>query len=67
MRARLRRISRFSIVSLYQRQHPKVLSVQVEQIKRDEDALAFSENEISKCRPAGFVEAGDLTIENGTV
>ena len=35
------------------------------QVKRDEDTLPFSENQISKGRPAGFVEAGDLAVENG--
>jgi len=27
--------------------------------------LPLSENQVSKCRPAGLVKAGDLTVEHG--
>ena len=30
----------------------------------DEDTLPFPENQVSECRPAGFVEATNLAIEN---
>jgi hypothetical protein len=53
-------------LSLNQRQRTKILSVQVQQIERDEDALALSENQVSKGRPARFIETANLTIEHGT-
>jgi hypothetical protein len=50
---------------LDQRQWAQVPSIQVQEVEGDKDALPFAENQIAKCRPAGFVEAGNLGIEYG--
>jgi hypothetical protein len=52
-------------LSFNQRKRAQVLAVQVQQVKRDEDTLPLSENQISKGRSAGFIEAGNLAVENG--
>src|SRR5262249_40681151 len=49
------------------RQNADILAVQVEQIKRDEDALSLAEEQSAEVRPAGVIEAGDLTIEHGVL
>src|SRR5207237_5541026 len=47
--------------SFDERQHAEVFAVQIQQIERDEDTLSLSEKQIPKVRPAGFINACDLT------
>jgi hypothetical protein len=48
---------------VYQRERAQILSVQIQQIECDINALALSENQISKGGTAGFVEATNLAVE----
>jgi hypothetical protein len=50
--------------SFDQRERAQVFSIQVKQIERNEDVLQFPEDQISKGRSPGFVETGNLAIEN---
>src|SRR5262245_42699544 len=45
------------------RQRSHVLSVEVEQVKSDEDALATTEKQITEHWPACIIDASNLTVE----
>jgi hypothetical protein len=49
-----------------ERQCPKVLAIEVEQVKRDEHARTTAEERITKHRPTGFINAGNLAVEDST-
>ena len=53
--------------SFDERQHAEVFAVQVEQIKRNEDALSLAEKQSAEVRPAGVIDAGNLAIEHRTL
>ena len=40
-------------LSLDERQYTQILSVEVEQVKRDEDALPLTKQQIAEVRPTG--------------
>ena len=44
---------------------PQILSVEVEQIKSDEDALPLTEQQIPRRCASGIVNTGDLAIKDG--
>jgi hypothetical protein len=48
-------------------QRPEILSVQIQQIECDEDALPLSEKQIAKRRPARIIEAANFAIEHGAI
>jgi hypothetical protein len=52
-------------LSLNERQWSEISPIQVKEVKRDEDALAFPEKQSAEIRPAVFIEATNLTIEYG--
>src|SRR5262245_32536474 len=50
--------------SFDQWQSPQVFTVELEQVKRNEDALTTAEKQIAKDGASGFIDAGNLAIEN---
>lgn len=53
-----------SSLTIDERQRPQVFSVQVQQIKRYEHALATTEQQVSKHGPTGIVNARNLPIKD---
>src|SRR5262249_24653634 len=52
--------------SLDERQHPQIFAVEVQHVKRDEDALTTAKKQITKDWASGVIDASYLTIEYRT-
>jgi hypothetical protein len=70
------RLTRYRPVRFYQGKHclpfdeqqcAQVISIEIDQIERNEHALTAAEQQITEYWPASIINAGNLTVEDGAL